>query len=131
MKELIGKTVNEIWTDKTTIIVRCSDGDFKYVAEGDCCSVSWVEHMENVSELIGATILSVESVERSSGMTEKEIEEKHECLDVYGDKAITDKGYFILEYRNESNGYYSGWMEFEGKVEFKTPTDLKKITEDF
>lgn len=109
MKELIGKTIKEIRIseDKTMLAFRDSDDvDHYYYTVGDCCSRSWVEHIEGVDYLIGAEVLSSEDMDMPEP---KEIEE-YEVIKFYGVKLKTSKGIFQLEYRNSSNGYYGGYL---------------------
>jgi hypothetical protein len=48
-------------------------------------------------------------------MPEPQEIEAFDVLQFYGVQLVTDKGYFKLEYRNSSNGYYGGNLEYNTK----------------
>lgn len=87
------------------------DGSHVYgETEGDCCSYSWMEYLDLVD--FPAKVLSgpydSEPVENPAG----ESEEEHECKQFYATMIDTDKGTIRIEFRNESNGYYGGWINW-------------------
>lgn len=75
-------------------------------AYGDCCSRSWYEHCDNASALQNATLLEFEEVHLGGSDHE---DYTYLRTDIF--KFKTDKGHCTIEFRNESNGYYSGWCE--------------------
>lgn len=77
-----------------------------FTVEGDCCSSSWVEHLDMPNDVEGATLLSIEELG-----TEEVKDPEHECLLVYQVHFNTDRGTIALEFRNSSNGYYCGWLQ--------------------
>jgi hypothetical protein len=77
-----------------------------YSAEGDCCSQTFIESIDSPEVFENAVILSVEEVHGES----KEIE-SHEVHKWTFVKFVTDKGRATLSFRNESNGYYDGYLE--------------------
>ena len=85
-----------------------------FTTEGGCCSRSWIEHLEMPGDIVGAVILSVDSAEMPpwDGHECGGIDNLHSCghdsLAVYHTKFHTDRGDIVLEYRNDSNGYYGG-----------------------
>lgn len=98
--------------DKESITFRFVDGfQRSFGVEGDYCSQSWIEHLELPQDYIGATLLRVEegngvpwdghTCDNSCG---------HDVLQVYNTKFHTDRGTITLEYRNDSNGYYGGYL---------------------
>lgn len=74
-------------------------------ADGDCCSQSWIEHVEMPARGFPAIVLKVEDLELPGAVNDSE---EDECLHVYGLKITTDKGEIIIDFRNSSNGYYGG-----------------------
>lgn len=78
--------------------------------EGDCCSMSWIEHLELPGSVEGAVIQRVEDSEGVPWDGHVCDACGHECLAVYNTKFYTDKGTIVLEYRNDSNGYYGGYL---------------------
>ena len=94
--------------DKEVIEFIFLDNDvFRFRVEGDCCSQSWIEHLTISDDIDGAVLLSVE---QSEGVETPSKEEYSECLQVYNTRFRTTRGDIILEYRNESNGYYGGYI---------------------
>lgn len=88
------------------------------VAQGDCCSTSWVEHLTVPSDIAGAVITGYKQTDAVEGVTPEEeahqIKESYgDVLQVYGEAVVTDRGEIVIEYRNSSNGYYGGWMEWK------------------
>ena len=107
-KDLINRTVKSIQLlpCKTRLVLSFTDGEpVHFQVEGDCCSWSWVEHLESPNDLDGATLVSVDQF----GLGEIDSTE-HECLKVYQTRFRTSRGDIVVEYRNSSNGYYGGWM---------------------
>lgn len=124
--ELIGLKIEKLFGDKDTLGFRTSDKDFVYTAYGDCCSTSWFEHVSGIDFLVGHTVQSVEDISLPEITDPKELSD-HECLQQYGYRITTDKGYFLVEMRNSSNGYYGGSVDGpNGSCE-----KLKELTEDF
>ena len=79
-----------------------------FTAQGDCCSRSWVEHLTVPSDIAGAVVTHV--AENEMGETWND-PDHYECVRVYQTTFRTAKGDIVVEYRNESNGYYGGWLE--------------------
>lgn len=111
---LIGKTITEmkIARDKKAILF-ISDCGLHYVAkvEGDCCSTSWVESIEMPALGLPFRILQITDLELNKGPVSND---EYEYLQFYGAKVSTDKGDMIIDYRNESNGYYGGDITWPG-----------------
>lgn len=111
---LQGVTVKD---DGTILVVSLADGRRNtYEAEGDCCSSSWVEHVTAPPDIDGATVTGVTEGGYIDGRdaTPEEYDAtraKREYVDVlrvYQSSIQTDRGEIIVEYRNDSNGYYGG-----------------------
>jgi len=101
--------------DGTKLTFKTDAGDFVYVAYGDCCSESWVESTDPLEELAGATVTRIEQSETQNVDGTRQ---EYDTVDFV--TLVTDKGYWKLEFRNSSNGYYGGSMVLyatpEGKV---------------
>ena len=98
----------------------------RFEASGDCCSSSWIEHLEQPSDLDGAIFLGVEDSdavpwdghECKACEHYKGWDKGHDCgacghdtLQVYNTRFLTDRGAIVVEYRNDSNGYYGGSLD--------------------
>lgn len=118
----IGKRIAkaELVNDGEQFRLTFIDGaDATYSVEGDCCSRSWIEHLEQPAGLEGATITAVEDGGgvpwdghecRKTDPTKWANDCGHDSLSVYNTIFRTDKGDVVLEYRNDSNGYYGGYL---------------------
>lgn len=127
MKELIGKKVLRVIVakDKERLEFACEGGDrVQYRCDGDCCSSTWIEHIQGVDALLGQTVEGVDSTEAVTDAEDK----RDECVQVYGYTLRTAKGRCHIEFRNGSNGYYGGSLEHVTTPE-KMP--YASLTEDF
>jgi len=111
---LVGKTINKVMIaeDKKAILFITEHENVIVKTDGDCCSETWIEHVELPSLGFPAKVLSVEDIELNK---EPQKDDSYECLEFYGCKITTDKGDFIIDYRNESNGYYGGNLSWPGE----------------
>jgi hypothetical protein len=114
--QIVGKKIKGVVLhgDHTVLTFILEDGGkCIYVATGDCCSRSWIEHITVPDDIKGALVTKVKE------FTGQEIGGSKHREDVtvsYQTSFVTDKGEIIVEYRNSSNGYYGGWLE-GGKIE--------------
>jgi len=111
---LIGKTINKVFIadDKKAIKFVDSNGeDIVVKTDGDCCSSSYIQHVE-FSQIFPATVTSVDEISMDEIPDEDGYGDVTAC---YGCKIKTDKGDFFIEYRNESNGYYGGNLCWPGE----------------
>jgi hypothetical protein len=108
---LIGKTITnmKIASDREAILFVCGDDEITVQCDADCCSHTWIEGIELPARGFPALVSAVEDVELNADADDQNGE-----LQFYGLKITTDSGYIIIDYRNESNGYYGGsltWPE--------------------
>mgnify|MGYP006384805167 FL=1 len=75
-------------------------------AEGECCSGTWIESIDAPDNLLGI-VQSAEEIEMP------DLGDMPGCdvVAYYGLKIVTDKGHVVIDYRNDSNGYYGGSLE--------------------
>jgi hypothetical protein len=109
---LIGKKLLKVFLseDKETIKFEVEENYPIYaVTDADCCSSTWVEDIESPSHVLGGIVTAVEDLELDQDPVE---DDEYEHLQFYGTKIVTDKGSFVIDYRNESNGYYGGSLDF-------------------
>jgi hypothetical protein len=108
---LVGCWIHEVRIDEEhlNIAFEVCGGRLNFCAEGDCCSSSWIENVQNAEHLKGSKIVSVEDVEMPSPD-----QSDHELLQAYGlrihlaDRNGLVRPPFLIEHRNSSNGYYGG-----------------------
>lgn len=105
-KSLTGKTITgmKIADDKHAILFQTTDGDVVAQTDGDCCSFTWIESVELPARGFPAVVQSVTDLDMPSLGNTDEWQE----ISYYGCKVTTDKGDIVIDYRNESNGYYGG-----------------------
>lgn len=101
---LVGKKLAsiQISSDREALRFICEDGEVIARCDADCCSHTWVEAIENSASL-PAVVVSVEDIDLNTDADDQAGE-----LAFYGCKITTDRGHIVIDYRNESNGYYGG-----------------------
>ena len=116
---IVGRTLAgvEASEDNEVLTLLYVDGTAsRYRAEGECCSSTWIEHLTIPADIEGATITGISEGEYVDGR-EATAEEREaagvargyvDVLQVYQSAIQTDRGEVIIEYRNDSNGYYGG-----------------------
>lgn len=119
LKLLIGKTIKEVrLKEKDHLAFICTDGTYLLLyTEGDCCSISWIEHFNGLSALIGQTVNNVVTRDMPKIPDRAEFE----CIECYGWTLETAAGRCDIEMRNESNGYYGGTLRLTGGNPLKLP----------
>ena len=90
-------------------------------AYAECCSSTWIEHIEHATEY-PAKVLKVEVLEMPESHFYND-NELNDYIQYYGLCIKTDKGDIVIEYRNSSNGYYGGELAFEGNYCFVSAPD--------
>jgi len=99
---LLNKIITDmkIASDKMALLFILGEEEIIARADADCCSHTWIENVELPVNGFPAKVISVTNLNLpDSGDPE---------LAFYGLKIQTDKGDIIIDYRNESNGYYGG-----------------------
>lgn len=110
---LIGKKIVDvkIADDKEAMLFVTDDGQHLIVkVDADCCSYTWIESVEMPALGLPFNVISCEDLEMP------DLGEMPGCdfVEYYGAKIITDKGEMIIDYRNDSNGYYGGNIVWPG-----------------
>lgn len=113
---LIGKTITDmqIAADRQALRFILTDGEMVVGVDADCCSYTWVENIELPALGFPAVVVSVEDLD----MPEQPPSQFHKDPDVlayYGCKIVTDRGEIVIDYRNDSNGYYGGSLSWPGE----------------
>jgi hypothetical protein len=117
---LVGKTIEriEMTSDKLALKFFITGGEpIVAKADADCCSNTWIEHISLPYKGFPCVVISAEDVE----MPDQGAQPDRDVICYYGFKIQTDKGDMVIDYRNESNGYYGGSLcwddhEFYGGV---------------
>lgn len=110
---LVGKTLLAVFLseDKCAIMFRTPDGDMVVQCEGDCCSRTWIEHVSVPALGFPAVVIAVEDVDMP------DLGDMPDCdvVAYYGCKITTNHGELLIDYRNDSNGYYGGSLSWPGE----------------
>ena len=117
---LVGKTLTsiDIAADRQALRFVTTEGEIVVDVDADCCSYSWIEHVELPAAGFPATVASVIDIEMPDG-AQSSFHADAEVLAFYGCKIVTDRGEIVIDYRNDSNGYYGGslvWHIFDEGV---------------
>lgn len=97
--------------DKETLTFTFEDDSTViYGVEGDCCSHSWIEHITIPDDIVGEKITAVFDNPLPDNEQPTRNNDDYDVLVVYKTIFRTNKGDIILEYRNNSNGYYGGYL---------------------
>lgn len=112
-EDLINKEIVSIQYTESNLEFKLKDASIiKFYAEGDCCSQSFIEDLDNPEIFQDAVFLSVESVEGDRKDIDPDKDGySHEVHKWTFYKFKTNKGMCTLSFRNESNGYYNGHLE--------------------
>lgn len=118
LKDLIGTVVNKLYVNIEYLKFETDKGNFVYTVVGDCCSCSFFYDFYGVENLLGRKIKEVKEVELHPTDLFV-IPDKGDCTAVYGFSITLEpkEGDFygestaVFSFRNESNGYYGGWIE--------------------
>lgn len=111
---LVGKTLEkvELASDKKAIRFTVDGEPVVAKCDGDCCSSTWIESVEMPAMGLPAKVLAASDLELPSQGSDGDL------IQFYGLKLTTDKGDFVLDYRNESNGYYGGNLSWPGEYHY-------------
>lgn len=105
--KLVGRTIIDvkIASDRQALLfIDDSGNEFIARTDGDCCSFTWIEHIEMPALGLPFTITGIEELD----MPDLGDMEGCEVVTYYGAKITTNKGDIVIDYRNDSNGYYGG-----------------------
>jgi hypothetical protein len=112
---LVGKKITAVYLAEDGCAIKFDiEGGKPIIARayGDCCSYTWIEYVETPEHLLG-TVQSVKDLALDKPDAERD-ENEGEYIQYYGCKISTEKGSCLLDYRNSSNGYYGGNLEWPG-----------------
>lgn len=124
LEKLVGKKVVALFRNDSKDRLRFALDDGTSVhcyTDGDCCSSSWIEHIEGVANLIGATVRAAEDGPEVPSENDGE-------LKFYNFRIVTERGFCNLEMRNSSNGYYGGSLD---SVEGSDTDASIQVADDF
>lgn len=114
---LIGKTLTgmKIAEDRQALLFQTTEGDIVVGVDADCCSYTWVEHVELPALGFPALVTAVEDLDMPENPEPSTFHKDPDSLQFYGCKITTDRGEIVIDYRNDSNGYYGGSLSWPGE----------------
>lgn len=114
-KLLIGKTVRAAFIneDRTTIRLEMNDdAAFELDCFAECCSDTWIEHVNGAESLAGRMITKVEHKELGAVIPTRQQFDQLYSTTIMADLRPGERYSAVtgcqIEYRNSSNGYYGG-----------------------
>ena len=109
---LVGKTIEniKIAEDKMALLFLTDAGEIIARAYADCCSSTWIESVEIPFTEFPCRVSCVEDIP----MPDLGSLDGCDVVAYYGLRISTDKGDIIIDYRNDSNGYYGGDIVWPG-----------------
>jgi len=137
IEDLKGKILTKINWDGDSVSFHWKDGSARFDVFGDCCSVTWIDSFDGVEDLVGKEILHVQDltlpemnrtyndngdpVPVGCGCKNKDHcnpadEYNHDSLALYGYRFDTLTSSATLDFRNDSNGYYGGSLDYAGEM---------------
>lgn len=115
-KDLIGKTIKTVMLKESNTIATFDlkgKQSVDLIVDGDCCSTSWIESFDNPKALVMAQIISIDDIDMPDlGNVPTMTAPTPEVVKYYGIRIVTDRGHCVIDYRNDSNGYYGASAGF-------------------
>jgi hypothetical protein len=122
---LNGERIKQINLDgDTELYITTDKGIHCFHVTGDCCSCSYFYEINNIHQMVTWVVKDIEEID----MPEVPEDQQNDCTQAYGYKIHTEGGYGLIVFRNDSNGYYGGTLEYYGLVD---EAKGKEIWEDW
>lgn len=121
LSHLIGLTLKEVIVNKQDDVItytsECGQ-QFRMLHHNDCCETVYIEDVEgDINDLIGSPILVAETVQDAMQQAMNLIiplpEKNGECEQWTFYRLATAKGWVVIRWYGDSNGYYSTDVSFE------------------
>jgi hypothetical protein len=131
LEQLIGCKILKVQLDDAKVYLNfvTDTGDVTYSCYGDCCSESWINHVNGVSELLGGTVQDVDEVDFFGLLNVEPEATRQEFDSVLFHRIKTEKGWSTFEFRNSSNGYYGGSLDEVARL--PDDVEMQDIADDF
>jgi len=121
VKELVGKTIKEIYLNENFVKFVTDNGYATYEAYGDCCSQCVFYDFIGVKDLIGSKVVSVKDLnlgqlDYCDEGYKSDVKQYQEFIEIYGVEIVYLDEKFgertaVISFRNYSNGFYGGLYE--------------------
>lgn len=111
-ESLVGKKIKEFHIDeeRQRITFFVEPKSISWRVGADCCSHTWIESLDDPEALKGIVYKVEEIPMPDLGNVDGKYYQGVEQVQYYGIKVTTENGRCVIDFRNDSNGYYGGWM---------------------
>lgn len=137
--KLVGKKILKIFINEQYLKFETDQGAVCYFVEGDCCSTSYFHDFVGVEKLLKNGVVksfkSIDVIPEDLEYDEKKPDSEYDdSIQVYGYEIVTEDPQFgdvtsVLAFRNSSNGYYGGSMEYTKTI--ADGNDMAEIMQDW
>lgn len=112
---MIGKTITEVRhleQGSDSVVFECADGtEYTMYHDQNCCESVYISDVEgDVSDLTGSVVVVAESVDSSEQPAPPDNYVDSYTWTFY--RIATEKGFVVIRWLGESNGYYSESVDF-------------------
>lgn len=121
---LVGKKIQKVFLNQEYLKFQTDQGNVVFTVSGDCCSSSYFFDFYGVKKLFeNGAVTDFKEVELKEGDFNFISEDGYDSIACYGYAITTENKEFgeqtsVFSFRNSSNGYYGGSLEFvEGDKE--------------
>lgn len=132
-KHLVGKKIKQVYMNDQYLAFKTDKGNVVFSVEGDCCSSSYFHDFIGLDKVKkNGPVVSAKEIDLAEDDPRCKYEGNEDCLRCYGFEIVTEDPEFgevttVFSFRNDSNGYYGGWMYYTGDT---IPTDMKALRKD-
>lgn len=102
---LIGVTLSD---DQHQIIFITEKGALPATCYEECCSHTWINDVEMPARQLGGLITNINWLD----LSHRNESSDDSLIQHYGFELYTTHGILTVEFRNKSNGYYGGSLDF-------------------
>jgi|SRR4030095_5640753 len=100
--------------DDYRLYITTDKGVHSFSVSGDCCSHSYFYEISNIHQMVTWVVKDIEEITMPEV---PEDQQQDESTIAYGYKIHTEGGYGLIVFRNDSNGYYGGRLDYDGLVD--------------
>jgi len=131
LKEIIGRRVTKVRMNEDYLVFETDKGNLTFTVYGDCCSSSFFYDFYGVRKLLENGVVK-EVKEVPLTVEEYTVKPSQDIIQAYGYQITTHNETWgdmtsVFSFRNDSNGYYGGSLEYAGET---VPNGVPEITDD-
>jgi hypothetical protein len=111
---LVGQTILAIYISDMRLCFITDEGPVVFIVEGDCCSWSYFYSFWGAGNLIDQRVTALTPVRLPDPCDADSA--LGDVVDAYGFAIESTGGDAELSFRNDSNGYYGGYMRYDAEA---------------